>query len=172
MSDFDGIDFTNVESSQGESSSYIPKGDYNCIISECVPHMSAAGNKSIKLEVKVHNEPKYNGWIVRKYFSLWYTNDDAEKQEQVRGYARSDFKRLLEAVGLDTPPDDATDLQGKQLVCSFSEKESDNEDYPDTTNEIVAFNAVSDDGPTPPKKANVPPSMASGDDNTPAKPTL
>ena len=45
MSDFEGIDFTNVESEQEESSSYIPKGDYNCIISECVPHMSAAGNK-------------------------------------------------------------------------------------------------------------------------------
>jgi len=31
MSDFDGIDFTNVESREEESSSYIPKGDYNCI---------------------------------------------------------------------------------------------------------------------------------------------
>ena len=139
MSDFDGIDFTNVESREEESSSYIPKGDYNCIISECTKHVSAAGNESIKLEVKVHNEPKFNGWIVRKYFSLWYKNDDAEKQELIRGYAASDFKRLLTAVGLDTPPTNAEDLQGKSLLCTFSEKESDNPSYPDTTNEIVAF---------------------------------
>ena len=172
MSDFEGIDFTNVESEQEESSSYIPKGDYNCIISECVPHMSAAGNKSIKLEVKVHNEPKYNGWIVRKYFSLWYTNDDAEKQEQVRGYAASDFKRLLNSVGLETPPDDASELQGKQLVCTFSERESDNENYPDTTNEIVAFRTPKDNGLAPPKKVSVPPSMAKAEENKPAKPTL
>jgi len=172
MSDFDGIDFDNIELSQEESSSFIPKGDYNCIISECVPHISKEGNKSIKLVVQVHNEPKYNGWIVRKYFSLWYTNDDAEKQEQVRGYAASDFKRLLHAVGLETPPDDAVSLQGKQLICSFSEKESDNPDYPDTQNEIVAFAPAKSDGPTPPKRASVPPSMESSNTNKPAKPTL
>ena len=172
MSDFDGIDFTNVESREEESSSYIPKGDYNCIISECTKHMSAAGNESIKLEVKVHNEPKFNGWIVRKYFSLWYRNDDAEKQELIRGYAASDFKRLLTAVGLDTPPTNAEDLQGKTLLCTFSEKESDNPSYPDTTNEIVAFRTPKRDGFTPPTRAEVPPSMAAAETSKPAKPSL
>ena len=38
MSDFDGIDFTNVESREEESSSYIPKGDYNCIISTLIQY--------------------------------------------------------------------------------------------------------------------------------------
>tara|TARA_R110002153_G_scaffold109855_1_gene250871 strand:- start:1 stop:522 length:522 start_codon:yes stop_codon:yes gene_type:complete len=163
MSDFEGIDFTNVESTQGESASYIPKGDYNCIIDECVPHLSASGNKSIKLVVKVHNEPQYNNWVLRKYFSLWYTNDDNEKQEMVRGYAASDFKRLLTAVGLQTPPNDATSLQGKTLVCTVSEKdnsENENPSYRETSNEIVAFRSPKDDGMSPPKKADVPPSMA------------
>tara|TARA_R110001599_G_C11821808_1_gene617273 strand:- start:126 stop:521 length:396 start_codon:yes stop_codon:yes gene_type:complete len=131
--------------------------------------MSAAGNESIKLEVKVHNEPKYNGWIVRKYFSLWYKNDDSEKQELIRGYAASDFKRLLTAVGLNTPPANAEELRGKTMVCTFSEKESDNPSYPDTQNEIVAFRTPKDDGLSPPKRAEVPPSMAESET---AKPTL
>ena len=162
MSDFDKIDFSdvdfdNLESGRGESSSYIPKGDYNCMVSTCTKHISAAGNESIKLEVKVHNEPKFNGWIVRKYFSLWHPN------EEVAGYAKSDFSLMLKGLGLSTPPTNAEDLQGKQLVCTFSEKDnSDNENpaYRDTSNEIVAFRSPKDDGLSPPKKADVPPSMA------------
>ena len=175
MSDFDGIDFTNVESEREESSSFIPKGDYNCIISECVPHVSASGNKSIKLVVKVHNEPKFNGWMIRKYFSLWYTNDESEKQELVRGYAASDFKRLLTACGLQTPPEDATKLEGKVMVCTISEKdnsENENPAYRETSNEVVAFRTPKGDGIAPLKKADVPPSMAQEDSGESSKPSL
>jgi len=79
---------------------------------------------------------------------------------------------LLTAVGLDTPPTNAEDLQGKTLLCTFSEKESDNPSYPDTTNEIVAFRTPKGDGFTPPTKAEVPPSMAAAETSKPAKPSL
>ena len=169
MSDFDGIDFANVESEMEASRPYIPKGDYNCIISTCEKYTSAAGNETIKLEVKVHNEPKFNGWVLRKFFSLWHP------KEEVRGYAQSDFKRLLIAVGMETPPDDATSLEGKTMLCTVSEKDNSdnaNPDYRETSNEIVAFRTPKDDGLTPPTRAEVPPSMAAAETSKPAKPSL
>tara|TARA_R110000796_G_scaffold50805_1_gene119798 strand:- start:213 stop:737 length:525 start_codon:yes stop_codon:yes gene_type:complete len=174
MSDFDKIDFSDVnfdtlESRTGESEPFIPKGDYNCVVMTCTKHVSAAGNNSIKLEVKVHNEPKFNGWIVRKYFSLWHPN------EEVAGYAKSDFSLFLKGLGLSRPPENAEDLQGKSLICTFSEKDNsdnDNPAYQATTNEIVAFRTPKDDGLAPPKKVDVPPSMAQEDSGESDKPSL
>jgi|TARA_R110001583_G_scaffold13534_2_gene57920 hypothetical protein len=165
MSDFDGMDFANMESEMEASQPYIPKGDYNCIIYTCEKYTSNAGNESIKLECKVHNEPKYNGWVLRKYFSLWHP------KEEVRGYAQSDFKRLLTALGMTNAPDDATDLQGKTLLVTVSEKDNSdnpNEDYRETSNEIVAFRTPKDDGFTPPTQADVPPSMAAAETGKPS----
>lgn len=156
MSDFDGMDFANMESEMEASQPYIPKGDYNCIVYTCEKYTSAAGNESIKLECKVHEEPMYNGWVLRKYFSLWHP------KEEVRGYAASDFKRLLTAAGMQSAPDNATDLVGKTLIVTVSEKDNSdnpNEDYRETSNEIVAFRTPKDDGFTPSTEASIPPSM-------------
>jgi hypothetical protein len=165
MSDFDGIDFNNVESEMEASKPYIPKGDYNCIIYTCEKYTSNAGNEGIKLEVKVHNEPKYNGWIVRNYFHLWHP------KQEVKDRSASDFKQLLNALGMSNPPDDATDLQGKTLMVAVSEKDNSdnpNEDYRETSNEIVAFRTPKDDGFTPPTQADIPPSMAAAETGKPS----
>jgi hypothetical protein len=58
------------------------------------------------------------------------------------------------------------------MVCTFSERESDNPSYPDTQNEIVAFRTPKGDGIAPPKKVEIPPSMAAAETSKPAKPSL
>ena len=74
MSDFEGLDI-NME--EADVSSFIPEGEYPCIINVSEKTTSAAGNDYLKVELSVTGE-KYAGWKVRKNFNLWYQHQQLE----------------------------------------------------------------------------------------------
>jgi|TARA_R110000796_G_scaffold173902_1_gene290882 hypothetical protein len=139
MSDFADVKF-DFEASD-DSKSYIPEGDYTCRISECEKTLSQAGNEYLKLVVQVEGD-KYNNWIIRENYNLWYTNSDSSKQDMVREIASRNFAKLLKALGLqDNPPSNATELVGRKVICNLGIEESNNPDYGDK-NKIVEFKQV------------------------------
>ena len=166
MSDFADVKF---DFSDDNSNTYIPEGDYTTEITKCEKTRSKAGNDYLALEVKVVGE-KYNGWIARNNFNLWYTNSDAEKQDVVREIASKQFSKLLKALNLETnPPANASELVGLKVVSSLGIEESDNEEYPDRNN-ITGFKSVTGESSAPPKVAEAEPDWVK--ESAPAKPSL
>ena len=152
--DFEGLDISMEEADGG---SFIPEGEYPCIINVSEKTTSAAGNDYLKVELSVTGE-KYSGWRVRKNFNLWYQHADAQKQTEIRGYANNDFARLLKACGMDTPPKSAVALQGKEVICKLIVKEAEEGSEYGPSNEVQAFSKA--ETMTPPKASNLPPSMS------------
>jgi hypothetical protein len=166
-------DFTNVTldfSAEEERSSTIPEGEYLTEISVCEKTLSQAGNEYLKLEVKVVGD-KYQGWIARENLNLWYTNADAEKQNMVREIASKKFTSLLKALGRSNAPTNATELQGCRVTSKFGIEKSNNPDYPNDKNNIVAFKPLGNAAPQQPGEA---PAWVNEDkpSATPAKPSL
>ena len=165
MSDFADVKFDFSD----DSNTYIPEGDYTSEITKCEKTRSKAGNDYLSLEVKVVGE-KYNGWIARNNFNLWYTNSDAEKQDVVREIASKQFSKLLKALNLEAnPPANASELVGSKVVSSLGIEESDNEEYPDRNN-ITGFKSVTGESSAPPKVAEAEPDWVK--ESAPAKPSL
>ena len=153
MNDFEGLDI-NME--EEERSSFIPEGDYPCVIKICEKTLSQAGNEYLKVECEVTGE-KYSGWKVRKNFNLWYQHADAQKQSEIRGYANNDFARLLKACGFDKAPKSAWDLQGKQVTCKLGIEAAPEDSTYGDSNVIIAFRLA--EQVTAPKPAGLPPSI-------------
>ena len=169
MSDFEGLDINMEET---ESGSFIPEGEYPCIINVSEIATSQAGNDYLKLELSVTGE-KYNGWRVRKNFNLWYKHADAEKQSKTRGYANKDFARFLKACGMDKPPKSHVALQGKEVICKLIVKEAEEGSEYGPSNEVQSFSKI--ERLTPPKASSLPPSMSEDkekEDDTPKLPSL
>ena len=107
MSDFEGLDINMEET---DVSSFIPEGDYPCIIDKAERKTSKTGNDYINVELSVTGE-KYAGWQVRKIFSVWYQHADPQKESEIRGYAKRDFARLLKACGMSEVPKKFIELE-------------------------------------------------------------
>jgi len=167
MSDFADVKFDFDTKDEGNS--FIPEGDYRCRISVCEKTTSAAGNDYLKLEVQV-DEDKYNNWIIRENYNLWYKNGDASKQEMVREIASRNFAKLLKALGLqDNPPSNASELVGRKVVCKLGIEKSDNPDYGDK-NKVLEFNPVEG---MKAESADAPPAWVTEEPAAkPAKPSL
>ena len=157
MSDFEGLDI-NME--EADVSSFIPEGEYPCIINVSEKTTSAAGNDYLKVELSVTGE-KYAGWKVRKNFNLWYQHADAQKQSEIRGYANNVFARLLRACGMSEAPKSAVALQGKEVMCKLIVKEAEEGSEYGPSNEVQSF--IKLETMTPPKAAGLPPSMKKSD---------
>ena len=77
MNDFEGLDISMEEADGG---SFIPEGEYPCIINVSEKTTSAAGNDYLKVELSVTGE-KYNGWRVRKRTSIFGINMQMHKNK-------------------------------------------------------------------------------------------
>ena len=152
--DFEVLDI-NLE--ETESGSFIPEGDYPCIIKEAERKTSKTGNDYINVELSVTGE-KYAGWQVRKIFSLWYQHADPQKESEIRGYAKNDFARLIRACGMSELPKKVIDLKGKEVMCALIVKEEDEDSEYGPSNEVKSFKKL--ETMTPPKASNLPPSMS------------
>ncbi len=157
MSDFEGLDI-NME--EADVSSFIPEGDYPCIIKVAERKTSKTGNDYINVELSVTGE-KYAGWQVRKIFSLWYQHADPQKESEIRGYAKNDFARLIRACGMSEVPKSAVALQGKEVMCKLIVKEAEEGSEYGPSNEVKSFKKL--ETMTPPKAAGLPPSMKKSD---------
>ena len=170
MSDFEGLDI-NLE--ETESGSFIPEGDYPCIIDKAEKKTSKTGNDYINVELSVTGE-KYAGKQVRKIFSLWYQHADPQKQSEIRGYAKNDFARLIKACGMTEVPKKIIELEGKEVICKLVVKEAEEDSEYGPSNEVKSFSKI--ERLTPPKASSLPPSMSNDkeekEDDTPKPPSL
>ena len=154
MSDFEGLDI-NME--EADVSSFIPEGEYPCIINVSEKTTSAAGNDYLKVELSVTGE-KYAGWQVRKIFSLWYQHADPQKESEIRGYAKNDFARLIRACGMSEVPKKTIELLGKEVMCKLIVQDADEGSEYGASNEVKSFSKI--ERSTPPKASSLPPSMS------------
>ena len=162
MSDFEGLD---IDLDAAESSSAIPEGNYPVVILSCEKTTSKAGNDYLKLETEVAGD-NYSGFKLRKNFNLWYTNDDKQKQEEIRGYANNDFARLAKAVGFKEVPKTAWEFQNKTFEARVVIVEDESGEY-GPSNEIKSFLPLKNE--SPPKAVDLPPSMDESNDASPGE---